>query len=60
MISIKETPTCEGCSRPEFQTPGMCSLRKGGMRTFVCFDCIDDLKSVADAARREAEAGNDL
>lgn len=60
MISIKETPTCEGCSRSEDHTPGMCSVRKGGARTYLCFDCIDDLKDVADAARIEARSGDDM
>lgn len=60
MISIPEVPTCIACSRRKEDTPGMCSVRPGGSRYFVCYDCIGDLKSVADAARLEAEAGNDL
>lgn len=55
MISIPEVPTCIGCSHTDKEVDGMCSVRPGGSRYFLCFTCIDGLKLVADAMRDEIE-----
>ena len=44
-------PHCESCSRPQEDTPGMLSVRQGGMPTWLCFDCIDELKAIVDVCR---------
>jgi hypothetical protein len=46
-------PTCIRCSHPHLETVGMIGVHAGGMPTYICFDCIDDLKTVADAHRRD-------
>jgi hypothetical protein len=55
-MTRRHVPTCEACCRSEDDTPGMVSVRKGGMPTWLCFDCLDWLKQLADAARRQFAA----
>jgi len=50
----KVTPTCIGCSRPKEESEGMVGIHHGGMPTWLCWGCIDGLKLIVDAARRDA------
>jgi hypothetical protein len=52
-------PTCEGCSSTQENTEGMVSLRKGGMRTWLCFSCIDALKARIDIERAKFHVGSE-
>ena len=45
-------PTCDGCGRQRAETPGMIGVRPGGMTNWLCFDCIDEIKAIADAQRK--------
>ncbi len=58
---VPRHPHCVGCSRPVEETLGMVSVRAGGMPTYLCFDCVDELKMVADRQREAArmEAADD-
>lgn len=44
---VPAVPHCLGCNRPADDTPGMLSLRQGGMPTHLCFDCIGELYATA-------------
>jgi hypothetical protein len=45
-------PSCERCSKPHEAVAGMIAIHKDErMPTVICWDCIDDLKKVADYHR---------
>jgi hypothetical protein len=53
----KANPTCVGCNRTHEESEGIIAIHKGGMPTWLCFGCIDGLKLIVDAARRDASGG---
>ena len=54
---VPSTQTCEGCIRTREEVAYMLTLQKGGMPTYICTDCIDTLKELADLARTIIPAG---
>lgn len=53
--SVPYMPHCEVCRRPQLETPGMIGMQVSGMWNHICFDCVDIVKQIADAARRTPE-----
>ena len=46
-------PCCERCSKPLAAVAGMIAVHKDErMPIVLCYDCIDDLKTIADHDRR--------
>lgn len=41
--SIPSVPHCLNCARPLAEVPLMLGLKDGGMRTWLCSDCIAGL-----------------
>lgn len=47
-------PRCERCSKPREEVTGMIAIHKDErMPTVLCWDCVDDLKKLADYCRKE-------
>jgi hypothetical protein len=45
--TIANNPQCVGCNRTIHEVPGMFVIRKGGLPTHICWDCIDELHAKA-------------
>jgi hypothetical protein len=54
-MSRPHEPHCEACSRPERDVPLMLSVRKGGMPTHLCSDCLAELHATAQRVLRMRE-----
>ncbi len=49
----KPDPRCERCSHPQTDVEGFIIIHKGRPGTYLCYACIDDLKTIIEYARQQ-------
>lgn len=44
-------PSCEACNRTREDVDSLIGIKRGGSTDYLCCDCIDTLKKIADIVR---------